>query len=727
MMADDVNTNAECAENKKKILDKQKQEQQMEEEENLEEIKKILEEQDTKHETKEELIIGPPIISNKEYFEFLVKTTKKTVRQEDVLIRQILYAGFSAFTDDPINLGVMGPTSEGKTYPIMETFQYFPNDIVWNIGKMSTMVLVRKKGILVDSNNQPIESKVLELKQKISIEKDEKKISEFKEQISKLRSDATHLIDLNGKILVFLEQPKPDLWEIIKPILSHDNKEISFDYVDNEKPRTLDGDKVQKVIVRGWPAFVYCSAKDESNWSVWPEIQSRFLISSPNMRKEKYEESNLLIAQRKGLPSFIQEQVIVSEHDRKASKDCVSHLIQQLNAIQLQNSIWIHYGEILAEALKAEKGTDVRNAKRIFSFLNIIPLVKSECRQRLSINGNTSIIAMLDDLSEVLAITQNLNGIPAFKMKFLREIFCPKFYSKKEPDKSKDGKIEEDEIAVTTKDLKEYYRSKFGKIITTDSIRKTYLNELHNNGLIEEEESKIDKRQNIYKPLISLDDYNDYHDDMKIKKLREWTPSHNFLQHSPIILPRNCNLPAENWLIMQILTFLKYGIDQRSTSNGELIQLEDIQILNPYGTTVSIKDFVSHYEQRVSLIPYFKKPKIRNYHSELFGDMKYLNSQWKKDIKNCGNDSNPVIPLLFDPLNTTEIESQSERETEADLNIEEMNFVPISSQFNNESGQEIMTSKPAGATYICKNCNEQQYSLCWELHKKSCPRLNNNS
>ena len=29
-------------------------------------------------------------------------------------------------------------------------------------------------------------------------------------------------------------------------------------------------------------------------------------------------------------------------------------------------------------------------------------------------------------------------------------------------------------------------------------------------------------------------------------------------------------------------------------------------------------------------------------------------------------------------------------------------------------------TKPTGPTYICKNCNKEQYTACWELHKESC-------
>ena len=61
------------------------------------------------------------------------------------------------------------------------------------------------------------------------------------------------LIDLRGKILVFLEPPQHELWNLLKPILSHDKKEIEFPFVDktaNSNAETKD------VVVRGL-AFLY--------------------------------------------------------------------------------------------------------------------------------------------------------------------------------------------------------------------------------------------------------------------------------------------------------------------------------------------------------------------------------------------------------------------------------------------------------------------------------------
>src|SRR5215217_1277536 len=107
-------------------------------------------------------------IQNEDFFAYTIKIINKTVKCEDVLIKQILYTGLSSYIqDDPINLGIMAPTSEGKTYPVEECIKFFPREDVFKVGSMSAKVLVRDKGILVDKNLNPIEDKLKELKKRI--------------------------------------------------------------------------------------------------------------------------------------------------------------------------------------------------------------------------------------------------------------------------------------------------------------------------------------------------------------------------------------------------------------------------------------------------------------------------------------------------------------------------------------------------------------------------------
>ena len=142
---------------------------------------------------------------------------------------------------------------------------------------------------------------------------------------------------------------------------------------------------------------------------------------------------------------------------------------------------------LLQKELPANKGTDVRFAKKVFSLLNIVPIVKSDLRMVLMMEGESSIIANLEDLREVLSITQNFDGLPKFKAEFFNDIFLPCFAKKTEPDsKNNDednNKKEEEIIAVTTRELCDYSRKLEKKPISTDNLKHTYLNQLINEGI----------------------------------------------------------------------------------------------------------------------------------------------------------------------------------------------------------------------------------------------------
>src|SRR6185437_13185692 len=100
---------------------------------------------------------------------------------------------------DPVNLAVLAPTAEGKTYAVLETIQYFPKQDVWNYGSMSPKVIVRKNGILVDSNGQPLELKIKELKKQINAaaeKADYDQKVELEADLLQLYNDAKVMIDL---------------------------------------------------------------------------------------------------------------------------------------------------------------------------------------------------------------------------------------------------------------------------------------------------------------------------------------------------------------------------------------------------------------------------------------------------------------------------------------------------------------------------------------------------
>lgn len=227
-----------------------------------------------------------------------------------------------------MNLVIAAPTSEGKTYTILQTLQYFPSKDVKYIGSMSPKVIIRQNSILVDPHTlKPVMDDIRALKKQIEQEKDKERKEDLKSELEEIKSNACMLIDLRKKVYVFLEPPHLDLWAIIKPIMSHDSFVMGHWYVDSN---ARDGIHVKKIITIGFPTFIFCTAKDESRWEQWDEIVSRSMVMSPNMSPRKYREANILNAQLLGIPSAIQESLIRSKREMELAKKCVQYLKAQI-------------------------------------------------------------------------------------------------------------------------------------------------------------------------------------------------------------------------------------------------------------------------------------------------------------------------------------------------------------------------------------------------------------
>jgi hypothetical protein len=189
-----------------------------------------------------------PHIPDKDYAEYYINVVKRTVRKEDSFVRQVFYTALSKDSDSPLNLAVLATTSWGKTYGIIQTLQYFQDRGIWYIGSMSPKVIIRQHGVLIDSNNQPLNPRLQALKRLIKESKDGQETERLKGELEELKATAKVLINLKGLCLVFLEPPHKETWNILKATLSHDRFEIEHPYV-YEVPSL--GFKVKNIVTRG--------------------------------------------------------------------------------------------------------------------------------------------------------------------------------------------------------------------------------------------------------------------------------------------------------------------------------------------------------------------------------------------------------------------------------------------------------------------------------------------
>jgi hypothetical protein len=523
------------------------------------------------------------------YFEFLIDCVKSTVKEENSLIRQIMYTKLSAYGNDPINLGVLAPTSTGKTYPITESAKYTPlGKEVRIVGSMSPKVLIREQGVLVDKQGNLISKEVRRLKNAIAEAKSKKKfqaVEENQDELAALLDGSAYILDMSNKTQLFLEPPHLELWALIKPILSHDAWEMEHPFVD----KLANGMEVKRVITRGWPACIFCSAKDESKWDMWPEIESRFMIVSPNMVKPKYQAGNKLIAQKKGLPKGVKPQIIISDEDKELGKKCflyLKHQIQQYTSTT-DSPVWIPFGERLAEILPADKGQDNRAANRFFTILNMVALAKAHLRHKLIFDDEELVIATLEDLRETLHIMQNVTGMPPHKLKFYQQYILPLYQIRNAP--------------LETKEICDFYNANISKStirMNSDNLRKNYLQELVNHNYLEQQQDENTKATKyLYTPLVDIEEEAEEQQQQQNKPATAPTsgPIFQDLYYSKLLLPENHKGIPQDWLKQEILQLS----DRRLTK-------APLKILDSKGNDIPIDDLITQYELE-------KGPKIQDF------------------------------------------------------------------------------------------------------------------
>jgi hypothetical protein len=119
-------------------------------------------------------------------------------------------------------------------------------------------------------------------------------------------------------------------------------------------------------------------------------------------------------------------------------------------------------------------------------------------------------------------------------------------------------------------------------------MKKTYLNELVNNGLIDYESSKIDSRQYIYYPVVESPKnlpsvtFNNNHID-NISPLSNLNQFDNFSQLHVLIYKKIINNIYETWIFSEIIRLLRYRIDFTNIKGplaDYLNDNEEFQILN---------------------------------------------------------------------------------------------------------------------------------------------------
>lgn len=537
----------------------------------------------------------------------ILDTLAKEIKRDDKLTRQVLYTILSSGTKNPINLCVNAPSSEGKTYVLLKVADLFSDNVVISLAGMTGKALVHKRGTICVKDKEggdytplsllvkPINKKLGKLKEELDYmgkpqsEEDKKKINELHNEMDQLaeqqdefENNAVNVIDLNNKVLIFLDTPDETLFDTLMPLMSHDKYETTYEFVDTSKQT-----RTKTNILRGFPAFILTQAIDFSKFKRHEEITRRFLISNPNMNKDKYNDAADLISKKFSVPDFIYQQQVVSDEEKSKAKKFASQLLHNIQVSNsdnksTKNEVIIPFVGTIRRSMPVNKGLDMTNYGKFFNLLSLLPKIKSYDRPKLVNNKRAEIaysFATFEDLQETLYLMEGSTGVRPFIIEWFNKVFLAAYKGKNDrPDsKSKiDGsEIEESIVAVKTSDLAAKHKEVYGSSLTTQNILERFLYPLINNQMVDLVKSQLDGRAKIYFPInIS---------NQKIIDLFENSSSNNLLQNCKLNIIDISAKPTKEYLISEIKALLNYSSQNEkpigfsfSNHKGEEISLSSL-------------------------------------------------------------------------------------------------------------------------------------------------------
>jgi hypothetical protein len=391
-------------------------------------------------------------LPSKELIDILGLTIKRDA--ENKLITFL--CELSAYTENSqFNISFNAPSSTGKSYIPTEIARIFPDEDVIEIGYCSPTAFFHDVG-----------------------EYDEAKKG--------------YLIDLSRKVLIFLDQPHTQLLERLRPLLSHDKKEIKLKITDKSQKFGL---KTKNVLLRGFPAVIFCTA----GLKIDEQEGTRFLLLSPETSQEKIREA-IQEKIKKETDNTAYKELLEGNAERKLLKNRIM-AIKQEDIKEIKIGAPEKIKERFFGKAKMLKPRHPRDIGRLISIIKSSALLNLWFRERY----DSTIIANEEDIDEAFKIweaiseSQELN-LPPYIFNLYKEIVLPIWNEKNQTTEV--GVT--NEVGITRQEIVQKNYQLNGRLIPDWQLRLHIIPMLENAGLIKQEADPKDKRKILIYPTTAF-------------------------------------------------------------------------------------------------------------------------------------------------------------------------------------------------------------------------------
>ena len=432
----------------------------------------------------------------------------RTVKHDKMTSNLILKTGLSAYTKEPLNVFLRGESSIGKTYVVVNSLTVFPKEDVWFLGGLSPTALVHDRGLLVDMNNEPIA--YVSKPEKDATGEEKEAYQEYKEKLK----TAHYLVDLQGKILVFLEAPNFETFNKLRPVLSHDVWETSYKFTD----KTSKGGPLQTmhVIIRGWPATVFCSTSER----FVQDLATRSFTFTPETTEAKYKDANILSGSKVAFPWKFEKDL-----DQGLLESYIRYFKNYMKELQ----VIIPYAEAFGALFPAKFPRSMRDFKHVLGLIQVRALFhlaqrpilvrkvrfETEGKEGFREEQHVYVMAIKQDYDNVMELWKGIRettetSAAGHHLTFFHQIVEP---------------IAEKTSTFTVADLTDAWNAKFADRKSSDTIRN-WVGFLCDIGYMTREPNPADKRQNLLKVIQEKINGNYTQNDLSVlftlDSLKKW-------------------------------------------------------------------------------------------------------------------------------------------------------------------------------------------------------------
>jgi len=279
--------------------------------------------------------------------------------------------------------------------------------------------------------------------------------------------------------------------ERLRPLLSHDKKEISVKITDKTQKF---GMKTKNVLLKGYPAVIFCTA----GLRIDEQEATRFLLLSPEVNREKIRQG-ILESIKKEADAESYKSWLDENPERKLLKERIRAIKQEgIREIKIANHQKVT-DKFLNEN-KMLKPRHQRDIKRLTSLIKSFALINLWWRDR---NG-TTITANEDDIEQAfkiwdtISVSQELN-LPPYIYNLYQEVIL-KAWNDKNSNSGEGFAGASGLYGLSRQELLQKHFEVYGRMLDTSQLRQQILPMLETAGLIVQEADPSDKRKMLIYP-----------------------------------------------------------------------------------------------------------------------------------------------------------------------------------------------------------------------------------